>query len=125
MDNIHLYFDLGMSQKEIRFTLAHKHNIIISERTLKRKLKELGLSRRSYSDISDVIMFIDKTLKTSGRLHDYRWMFHTCEVEGLKVRKEDVRLILAALDPQRTALRSTKTLHRRRYSCTLMLNQHK
>ena len=104
-DLIKFFFNMGLSQKDILFALAD-FGIILSQRHLRRVLKEMDLFRRKfYTDISEVVYFIDKQLKTSGKLHGYRWMHQKCELEGIKVRKEDVRLILSALDPAGCELR--------------------
>jgi regulator of replication initiation timing len=110
------YYDLGMTQKDILYSMASNHAVIISERHLRRILKELNLCRRSnYTDLAEVVLFIKNTLSHSGQLHGYKWMFHNCESFGLKVRKEDVRLILACLDPEGSAFRKSRRLHRREY----------
>ena len=50
--------------------LAIYHDIIISEKHVKRILKSMGLYRRkNYSDITDVIDFIEQQLKESGKQH--------------------------------------------------------
>ncbi len=94
-DLIRTFFDLGMQQSDILHSLAH-YGYVLSHRHLRRILKKLQLSRRhGYSDISNVVTFINNELQSSGMLHGYRWMFHKCQNKGLKV----VRLILYALDP--------------------------
>ena len=96
---------LGMSQSNILHSLA-QYGVIISQRHLRRILKNLNLYRRRfYSDIGDIVLFIAKQLQHSGQLHGYRWMFQKCEANGLKVRKEDVRMILSCLDPAGVAFR--------------------
>jgi hypothetical protein len=109
------YYKLGMSQQEIVLSLSSNHGILLSQRHLRRILKDLDLNKRSnYSDIGDVTLFIHDTL-LSGQKHGFRWMYHKCESHGLKVRKEDVRLILACLDPVGSSLRKSRRLHRRMY----------
>jgi len=113
---IEYYFQLGMSQKDIVVALAVNHDILLSERHLRRILQSLNLyRRRNYTDLGNVVLFIQRTLNTSGMLHGYRWMYHKCQSNGLHVRKEDVRLILASLDPVGSAFRRARRLHRRNY----------
>ncbi|XP_051794230.1 endophilin-B2-like isoform X8 [Acanthochromis polyacanthus] len=50
-----------------------------------------------------------------GKMHGYRWMFTKCQENGLKVKKEEVRLILAKLDPEGSAFRQQRRLYRRQY----------
>ena len=110
------YYHMGMSQGDIARTLATNHGIIISERHLRRVLKSLHLERRKdYTDIGEVASFIQKMLNTSGQQHGYRWMFQRCLNHGIKVRKEDVRVILSCLDPEGCSFRQARRLHRRKY----------
>ena len=87
-----------------------------SQRHLRRLLTGMNLSRRKhYSDIGEVVLYIHKLLKGSGKLHGYRWMYHKCQLHGYNVRKEDVRLILSCLDPEGVNFRKARRLHRRAY----------
>jgi hypothetical protein len=91
------------------------HGVVISQRHLRRILKKCNLCRRrNFSDIGEVILFIHDTL-SSGEKHGYRWMYHKCEAHGLKVRKEDVRLILSILDQEGASFRKSRRLQRRTY----------
>ena len=75
---------------------------------------KLGLRRRCFSDAIDVAIFIVGLLESSGVLHGYRFMYERCRANGLNVRKEDVRLLLRALDPE-VNLRQRRRLHRQQY----------
>lgn len=113
---IEFYFDFGIPYKDIAALLAHRHSYIISERHLKRILKSCGLFRRKgYTSLDQVTSFILEELRSSGKLHGYRWMHAKCVQNGLHVRKEHVRLILQELDPQGVELRRARRLHRRSY----------
>jgi hypothetical protein len=112
---IEYYYDLGMSHRDIVFSLSSNQGIIISERHLRRILKMKNLCRRNnYSDIGTVTLFINETLN-SGQKHGYRWMFHKCEAHNLKFRKEDVRIILSCLDAEGAYSRKARRLQRRNY----------
>ena len=116
-DLIRLYFQLGLSYRDIASALALNDDIILSERHIKRLLRDMGLSRRSsYSAVAGVIGFVQEQLQGSGKLHGYRWIHQKCLDHGLKFRKEDVRLIMGVLDPQGAAQRKKRSLTRRRYS---------
>lgn len=92
------------------------HDIVISERHLKRILNGMGLFRRKgYSDVIDVISFVELQLKESGRQHGYRWMTQKCSVNGLKCTQEYVRIILRILDPEGSQQRKGRRLLRRSY----------
>lgn len=111
------YFRLGYSYDDICISLASRHNILISKRHLKRLINfHMGLFRRKhYSDINDVIDFIEILLTTSGQLHGYRWIHLKCILHGLTVSRETVRLILGFLDPEGVQVRRRRRLRRRQY----------
>ncbi|MEQ2186873.1 hypothetical protein GOODEAATRI_033288, partial [Goodea atripinnis] len=50
-----------------------------------------------------------------GSLHGYRRMYNKCLKNGVCATKEDVRLILAALDPDASLIRHSRRLIRRQY----------
>ena len=110
------YFHLGLPQKDILSVLAVNHRIIVSLRQLQRILHNHGLFRhRNYTDIDEVVRYIAQQLNGSGKLHGYRWMYEKCTQEGLNVRKEHVRCLLAILDPRGVLDRNKRRLHRREY----------
>ncbi|XP_029975096.1 uncharacterized protein LOC115408457 [Salarias fasciatus] len=115
-DLVELYFYLGLHHKDITTLLASRHRFIVSERHLKRLLRSYGLFRRkNYASYDRIITFIQEQLQASGQLHGYRWMYAKCQENGLRVRKEDVRLILKELDPRGVELRASRRLLRRSY----------
>ncbi len=113
---IEFYFELGLKYKEIRAVLSTRHGFYVSEKHLKRILREKGLSRRkSYSALVDLVDFISHQLQYSGQLHGYQWMYTKCRDRGLRVRKEDVRMVLKELDPAGVSMRRARRLRRRNY----------
>ena len=58
---------------------------------------------------------LSNELQYSGQLHGYRWMYAKCREHGLRVKKEDVRLVLKELDPRGLSLRQARRLRRRSY----------
>ncbi len=112
---ISFYFITGMNYNDILKSLAVRHGVVISKRHLIRLLKMHGLKRRSYADLGEVIDFIVHQLEGPGRLHGYRWLYSKCLANGIRAKKEDVRLILAALDPDTSAMRRSRRLNRRQY----------
>ena len=102
---IQFFFSIGMTHADIASSLA-VCGFIISTRHLRRILKKLNLyRRRDYSDVNSVIDYIRNEINSSGSLHGYRWMYTKCMNAGYHVRKEDVRVIIACLDPTGTAFR--------------------
>lgn len=107
------YYQSGLKYKDIVRILMNHHGISISLRQVKRVLRQLGLSRRTYSCIVDVVNFIQSELRTSGQLLGYRMMTMKCQQHGYSVRMNDVRLILKQLDPIGVELRQARKLRRR------------
>lgn len=113
---IMVYFEMGLQYKDIVRALAIEHGVVVSLRHLKRLLRELGLFRRNnYSDVAEVVEFINEQIQTSGKLHGYRWMWEKCSMNNLRCKKEDVRLILSVLDPEGNEQRRKRRLLRRAY----------
>lgn len=116
MENlIRVYYGMGMSYKDIASTLAQRHHVIVGVRHLKRILRKLGIGRRKYDQLADVVMFIQNELRGSGALHGYRMMYAKCTEAGLSVRKEDIRVIMGDLDPLGVETRMARRLVRRSY----------
>jgi len=88
----------------------------ISRRHLSRILANHDLRRRRYCSEGIIVDFIHHTLQGSGNLHGYRWMYERCLSNGIRCRKEDVRLILAALDPDGIQQRQSHRLQCRQYA---------
>ena len=106
-----------MRYEDIRMMLRNVHSYDISLRHMKRLFNRYGLWRKKhFSDLSDVIEFIESKLQTSGCMHGYRWMHHKCLSNGLIVTRETVREILRELDPLGVEMRSHRRLQRRKYS---------
>ncbi|KAK7930049.1 hypothetical protein WMY93_006444 [Mugilogobius chulae] len=79
--------------------MASRHGVTLSERHLKRILRNRGHSRqKDFSDLAVLVDFITTQLRGSGQLHGYRWIYAKCRESGLRVRKEDVRIVLRELD---------------------------
>ena len=114
--HIALYFGMGLKYNDIQSALDMRHGYRISLRHLKRRIAGLGLNRRTgYTNLGVSVDFIQGQLQHSGQLHGYRWMHEKCHQHGLRVRKEDVRLILKELDPRGVRQRQTGRLRRRQY----------
>ena len=113
---INIYFDLGLSYKDILSCLAYNEGIIMSRSTLKRKLKRQNLSRRkNKTNILEVAMFIQEEVEKSGQLHGYKLMHLKCIHKGYVVTQETVRLLLHIIDPEGIAIRRRGRLRRRTY----------
>ena len=119
MDHQHIismYFYLGLSYKEILCALAFNHRLIISLRTLKKRLRGQRLFRRKYlTDILDVASFILEQLRESGNMHGYTWMHLKCLQAGRVVQRDTVYAIMKILDPEGLQIRRRGRLRRREY----------
>ncbi|CAH1155551.1 unnamed protein product, partial [Phaedon cochleariae] len=114
---VHQYFSLGFEHKEILNYLKILHNRCISLRTLKRILAKLHLYRRKhFSNIEDVVRFMEGEIEKGSQLHGYRWFHLKCLQNDLVVSQSIVRELLWYLDPHGMELRKRKRLRRRQYS---------
>ena len=95
--------------------MSHTHNIVMSRRTLQRRLKQYQLYRRKHSDLLDVALFITEAVESSSEMLGYRMMHLKCVHEGLSVSQNDVRLLLQIIDPDGVSLHSRRRLKRRKY----------
>lgn len=110
------YFRLGLSQKEILSFLLLRHNICLSLRTLKRILKRKRLyKRKNYTNLEEILFFLQAELQKSSQLHGYKWMHLRCLQSGYVVTQNTVRLILSMLDPVGVEIRRRRRLRRRMY----------
>ena len=107
-------FKLGLTQNEMVDFFSSK-GLEITTRQLRRYLRRYGLRRREFSNWTHTVDFVQEQLLGSGHLHEYRWMHVKCKVNGLNVRKEDIRLMLTILDPAGVASRAARRLRRREY----------
>ena len=106
------YFRVDMPYENTRIMLRNVHLYDISLGHMKRLISQYGLWRKHFSDLSNVIEFIEPELRTSGCMHDYRWMHRKCLSNGLIVTRENVREILRKLDILGVEMRSRRLLQR-------------
>lgn len=111
------YFRDGHSYSVIVDFLASKHNIKMSLRTLKKKLNRLSLyKRKNYSPLDNVRTAIIAELNGSGQHYGYRTMCQTLrQKHNLTVRRQDVMLMMADLDPLGIEQRTRRRFVRRVY----------
>lgn len=114
---IHRYFTEGHTYEIILELLRTNHNIPMSLKTLKTRLKNAGLTRRTnYTPIATVRAVISEELRGPGQLFGYRAMWQTLRQKySLTVKRDDVMLILAELDPAGIQQRSRHRFVRRVY----------
>ena len=91
---------------------------MISKRTLKRRLRNYGLSRRSSNiSIAALRQIIETEIRGPAAIKGYRGMWnHLKCTYGIKVKRDVVMQLLREIDPEGTQLRRTRRLNRRTYS---------
>ena len=84
---IHYYFRQGYTLREMLNFLHHYHGVTYSISTLKRRLRDCGLSARNQSPIQDIQQAIRRELVGPGGQLGYRSLWHTLRTKhGLQVR---------------------------------------
>ena len=116
------YFNRGFSYEEMLLLLAKRHQCKMSRSTLLRRLKAYGLSRRGFtanqhSDriIQEVRERIQQIVNGPGSSGGYRTLWHTLEMEGLRVPRIVVQELFKEVDPEGSELRKAHRLKRREY----------
>ena len=119
---IKYYFQRGFSYQEILLLSSERHNYEISYSTLLRRLKVCGLSKRGFFEREDADNNIERArqriqeiINGPGSCASYRTIWHTLEMEGLRVPRIIVQDILKELGPDRSNLRKARRLRRRTY----------
>ncbi len=114
---IHKYFLEGHTYEVILDFLGTKHNIFLSLSTLKRRLRNAGLTRRTdYTPIGTVNAAITHELTGSGQLLGYRTLWQTLRQKYfLTVKRDDVMHAICRLDPSGVQLRHRCRFVRRGY----------
>lgn len=119
---IRYYFDRGFSYEEICLLLAKRHHHEISYSTLLRRLSAYGLKRRDFFKnprrdgiIEEARRRITSLISGPSSCCGYRSLWHTLEIEGLRVPRIVVQDIIKELDPEGSKLRKAHCLKRRKY----------
>ena len=113
------YFYRGFQYSAI-IGLLEKHQrqrVGIHVRTLKRKLKELGLKRReaNYNE-QTVRQCIEQEMQEAGCLVGYRYIWHALRLRHhLNVPRRIVSTIMTEIDPDGVRERRARRLTRRNY----------
>ena len=119
-DLIKFYFSKGFTYKHITLMLEKHHNIDMNERTLKRRLKDYGCSRRGEVDneletrVRNII--VDEIGNGPDSLNGYRTMWHILRIRHhINIPRRLVARILREVDPQGVEQRKRRCLKRRTY----------
>ena len=113
---IHYYFFRGFEYEEILMFLEKHHDVKMSIRTLKRRIKSYGLRRRQPDyDLDSVHAAIQDLIDGPGSMQGYRSIWHMLQLRGIRVPRVVVQELLREIDPEGTELRRAHRLRRRRY----------
>ncbi|XP_023810784.1 uncharacterized protein LOC111947453 isoform X1 [Oryzias latipes] len=114
---IYKYFTDGHTSDIIVDLLATKHNISTSLSTVKRRLREADLTKRTnYTPIIAVQAAISEELQGPGKLLGYRAMWQILKQKySFTVRRSDVMKLMRELDPSGIEARSRRRFARRAY----------
>jgi len=119
---IQYYFNCGYDYTDILMFLSKYHGHQISYATLLRRLKEYGLKRRGFEKNVDVNTILEKVrekietiLKGPGSSWGYRMVWHSLEMDGVRVPRAIVQQMLKEIDPGGSEIRKAHRLKRRKY----------
>ncbi len=94
----------------------------LSYSTLLRRLRKFGLRRRSdrnSNTFQNTVMFarqqIENMLNGPESLSGYQSIWHTLQLNGVRIPRSVVQALLKEIDPEGTALRQRHRLRRRQY----------
>ena len=119
---IKYYFQRGFTYQEIILFLVKRHNIEISYSTLLRRMKLYGLSRRNFFAKNESEEIFERArnriiemINGPGSSGGYRSVWHSLEMEGLRMPRVVVQDLLKELDPDGVKARKAHRLKRRVY----------
>ena len=103
------YFRKEMSCQTVVHVLDACHDIQISLRTMKRKLKTMQLTKSPNITDETVRHIIKRELRGPSAGHGYRFMWYKLKTKyGVQVRRSTVMKILREEDPAGTLLRKSR-----------------
>ena len=89
------YFSCGFSYKQILLFLDAHHNNVISYRTLLRRLEQYGLYQRgkniNHDNLRLAYQKIEEIVNGPGVSGGYRTVWHTMEMEGIRIPRKFVQ----------------------------------
>ena len=111
------YFHRGYSYNAIVGLLEKLDGVRIHVRTLKRKLKELGLKRRGCNYDEDLLRGLIKLeMQGAGSLSGYRYIWHSLRLKHhVNVQRSLVASIMRETDPEGVKERRSRRLKRWTY----------
>ena len=112
------YFHKEMAYQTVVDVLDACHDIQISLRTLKRKLKTIQLTKSPNITDEAVDQIIKRELRGPSAGHGHRLIWYKLKTTyGIQVRRSTVMKILREEDPAGTLFRKSRFIKRRVYTC--------
>ena len=114
---IHGYFHRGYPYQAIVGLLEKQDGVRMHVRTLKRKLKDLGLKRKAANHDEDIVReLIKQEMRGAGSLAGYRYIWHALRLgHHVNVPRSQVASIMKEIDPRGVQERRSWRLKRRAY----------
>ena len=111
------YFHRGYPYQAIVGLLEKQDGVRMHVRTLKRKLKDLGLKRKAANHDENIIReLIKQEMQGAGSLAGYRYIWHALRLRHhVNVPRSQVASIMKEIDPQGVQERRSRRLKRRAY----------
>lgn len=113
-----ILFYRGMQYKFIVEFLSKYHNVQMSVRTLKRRLRKMGLKRKGIQSVDDsAYSLISKELEKSSGISGYRAICHRLKTSfNIHVTRDNVMRIVREIYPVKSRERKARKLKRRIYT---------
>ena len=111
-------YNQGLEYKEILCMISQIHGVKMGRTSLYYHLKRLGLSRRfrdNSNDLDTVKLKINSIISGPGSLAGYRSVWHTLQIQGIRVPQKFVREVIKEQDEVGVNLRASRRLKRRTY----------
>ena len=89
--------------------------VVISIRQIKWILQRLNLHQRWLLGSTSSTVVHHRSVACIRTASWYRWMFEKCKANGLVVKKEDIQILLATLDPEGSNITLSRRIKRRLY----------
>ena len=111
------YFNQGFEYREICALLSRRHGVNMSERTLRRRLALLGLTRCNRQYNMDVVRNTLLSLRDGPESsRGYHAMWHHLQMKGVHVPRTVVENLMREIDPKGVEVRRAHRLRRRVYA---------
>ena len=92
------------------------HGVKMSLRTLKRHLRSLALKRRNtIINYQECRRAVTELVQGPGNLRGYRAIWHSLQLQGMRVPRSIVQQIVHEVDPEGIDVRRSRRLRRRVY----------